>query len=494
MGVLARQAIYNTLLTYGGIALGFVNVVVLYPRVLDPDEFGLTRLLISIATIAAQVAQLGVENTAIRFFPYFKDPGRKHGGFLSMLLLFGLLVGLLAVLVLGLFHEQFARWFSDRNSLYARYGLLILPLVFGEIHFLLLRSYSRSLRRTVQPTFFREFIVRLLQTTLILVQWWNPMSFGWFMTLYVGIFLLSTLGLIVDLWRSGNFRPGIAEWKLPSRLRRSMITYSTYTFSASLAGIVLGNMDQIMIGALLGDGLRHVAHYAVAFYFGSVIAAPGRALYQAALPMLAEAWKRKDMVALQQLYRRSALVQILIGGFLFLLMWMSLDDLFHLLPMEYSRGTEVAWIIGLAYVINTSVGLNTGILSMSRSYKLDAWSSIAMIGVNAVANFFLIREMGIAGAAWATMLCLLLVNGFRTWFLYRKYGLWPFQLKTIYIILLIGVLAVLFPWIGLTGDPIPDILLRTLIISVVYWSIAYAFRLGPELMYWFSKRKSVKAG
>ena len=39
-----------------------------------------------------------------------------------------------------------------------------------------------------------------------------------------------------------------------------------------------------MIGALLGDGLKNVAHYAVAFYFGSVIAAPGRALGQAAMP------------------------------------------------------------------------------------------------------------------------------------------------------------------------------------------------------------------
>ncbi len=69
MGNIARQATLNTLLTYMGIGLGFVNVVLLYPKVLQSDEFGLTRLLMSIATMAAQIAQLGAENSVIRFFP-----------------------------------------------------------------------------------------------------------------------------------------------------------------------------------------------------------------------------------------------------------------------------------------------------------------------------------------------------------------------------------------------------------------------------------------
>ncbi|HQZ41681.1 MAG TPA: lipopolysaccharide biosynthesis protein, partial [Flavobacteriales bacterium] len=69
MGIIARQATLNTLLAYLGIGLGFVNVVLLYPKVLDADQFGLTRLLVSLATIAAQVAQLGAENTVIRYFP-----------------------------------------------------------------------------------------------------------------------------------------------------------------------------------------------------------------------------------------------------------------------------------------------------------------------------------------------------------------------------------------------------------------------------------------
>ncbi len=483
MGIVARQATLNTLLAYLGIGLGFVNVVLLYPKVLQADQFGLTRLLLSIATIAAQVAQLGAENTVIRYFPYFRDPERQHRGLLAMLLLFGTTMGLLAMLVLGLFHGVLSDVFADRNALYDSHGLLLLPLVLSEVFFILLRSYSRSLRRTVQPTFIREFVLRVLQTVLIAVQAWSPMPFDLFMGCYTAIFLVCTVALVLDLHRAGHFQLGWSERWFPRRLRRSMGIYSFFTLSASLAGIILGNMDQLMIGALLGDdALTQVAHYAVAFYFGSVIAAPGRALLQAAVPLLADAWKRNDRETISMLYRRSAVVQLLASGLLFLLMWTGLDDLFAMLPSEYGGAAEVALVIGLAYLLNSANGLASGIISMSKSYRLDMWSSLSMLVVNAVANFFLIRSMGIVGAAYATLVSLVLVNVYRTWFLHRRYQLWPFEVRMLFLPLVIGGLGVVVPWIPLTGDPWFDLPLRAILIAALFTAVAHVLGLTKDVL------------
>ncbi|MBK8339047.1 MAG: hypothetical protein IPK99_03095 [Flavobacteriales bacterium] len=375
MGIIARQAALNTLLSYVGIGLGFVNVVLLYPKVLAADEFGLTRLMVSIATIAAQVAQLGAENTVIRYFPYFRDPERNDRGLLGMLLLFGTAVGLLAMLVIGVFHGLLSEVFSDRNALYGRYGLLVLPLVLSEVYFILLRSYSRSLRRTVQPGFIREFVLRILQTGLILFQAWKPMPFTWFMVLYTALFLICTAALAADLFRAGFFKLGWSERWLPRRLRRSMITYSGFTLSASIAGIVLGNMDQLMIGALLTDGLRYVAHYAVGFYFGSVIAAPGRLWARSRCRCSPMRGSGTTKVMIADLYRRSALVQTVISGFLFSCCGLVWTTCFLLLPAEYASAAGVAVLIGLAYLLTSAIGLSAGIISMSRAYHLDAWSA-----------------------------------------------------------------------------------------------------------------------
>src|SRR5690606_28882862 len=170
-----------------------------------------------------------------------------------------------------------------------------------------------------------------------------------------------------------------------------------------------------------------------------------------------------------------------IGGFLFLLMWMSLQDLFELLPIDYAEGAGVAWVIGLAYVLNTSVGLNMGIISMSRSYRLDAWSSIGMLVINIVANFFLVRSMGIIGAAWSTLLSLVLVNIFRTVYLYRKYGLWPFRIETLKVVGLVVLIGSIFPWIPLMGKALADIILRSVLIAFVYAGIGYLVGLFNEI-------------
>ncbi len=494
MGIVARQATFNTLLAYLGIALGFVNVVLLYPKVLAAEQFGLTRLLLSIATIAAQLAQLGAENTVVRYFPYFRDSERQHKGLLGMLLLFGLVVALVAALVLGLLHGTFSAVFADRSSLFGAHGWLLLPLVGSEIFFILLRSYSRSLRRTVQPTFIREFVLRALQTALIAVQAWKPMPFGRFMLLYTAMFLVCTLLLVADLHRAGHFKLGWQQRWLPRRLRRSIIIYSGFTLSASVAGMVLGNMDQIMIGALLGkEALVQVAHYAVAFYFGSVIAAPGRALLQVATPLLADAWKHGDRARIAMLYERSTAVQLLISSFLFLLMWTGLDDLFELLSSEYAGASDVALVIGLAYLLNSANGLASGIISMSRSYRLDAWSSIGMLVINGLANFFLIRSMGIIGAAYATLVSLVVVNVYRIWFLRQRYGLWPFGLRLLVFPFSVGLMGATLPWLPLTGDPWLDIPLRAAIVTVVFWPVMHVFGLTRDVVAFLTERLERKA-
>lgn len=109
MGIVARQTTWNTLLTAAGLALGFVNMALLFPRYLDPGEFGLTRLVVSIAIIGAQVAQLGLEQAIIRYMPYFRGRSAQHGGLFRFALLVGTAGASVVIAVMALFHGQFAQ-------------------------------------------------------------------------------------------------------------------------------------------------------------------------------------------------------------------------------------------------------------------------------------------------------------------------------------------------------------------------------------------------
>ena len=87
MGVVQKESIRSTVVSYAGAGLGFVNQFLLMGVLLTADEVGLINVLILIGIMYAQFASLGTANVVLRFFPFFKDKEKGHNG-----LLFGLLV------------------------------------------------------------------------------------------------------------------------------------------------------------------------------------------------------------------------------------------------------------------------------------------------------------------------------------------------------------------------------------------------------------------
>lgn len=481
MGIIARQATSNTLLAYLGIALGFVNVVVLYPKVLPADQFGLTRLVGSIATIAAQVAQLGMDNTVIRYFPYFRDEARKHNGLLALVLGIGTAGALVAMFVLWAFHGHFALWFGAADGLYAEYGLTVLPLVMSEIYFFLFRSYSRSVHRSIVPTFSREFLLRILQMALILVQAEHSFGLRTFMLLYIGTFALSTSWLVFTLWRQGDLHLGLRQVRVPKRLGRSMSRYAMFTFGSGMAVIALGNIDQLMVGAMLKNGMDKVAYYAVAFYIASVIVIPARALVLPGMPILAEAWRKRDHAKIEMIYRRSAAIQLVSGIYLFLCLWSGVDALLSLMKPGYALARQPLLILAGVNVIILAGGLSGGIVATSRSYWFDAVSGTVLVILNVVLDFAFLKLFGMVGAAWSSLVSFTAVLAWRIAFLRRKHGLWPFDASTMRTALVGGVLVVLLWFLPLIGEIWTNAIVRIVLVTVLFWPAVYLLRLAPDL-------------
>ena len=71
MGVIKRQGIKNTIATYIGFVIGFVNLIVIQPHLLTKEELGLTRILYSFSLLIAMFVPLGIGNATTRFFPMF---------------------------------------------------------------------------------------------------------------------------------------------------------------------------------------------------------------------------------------------------------------------------------------------------------------------------------------------------------------------------------------------------------------------------------------
>ena len=78
MGIIAKQSIQGTIVTYLGVAVGFVTTFFVLTRFLSAEEIGLSRVLIDAATLFIGLAQLGTSSSIIRFYPHFKSKGEEH--------------------------------------------------------------------------------------------------------------------------------------------------------------------------------------------------------------------------------------------------------------------------------------------------------------------------------------------------------------------------------------------------------------------------------
>jgi O-antigen/teichoic acid export membrane protein len=480
MGVVEQQGSRNAIISYLGVGLGFLNLVVLYPRILSDDEMGLTRLLISLALLGAQIAQFGSDNALLRFFPYFRGARSNQAGLVRYV---GLIAGAGLMVVLGgffLLRADAYQRFSDSSSLFSEYYWLLFPLLVSEAFFILFRAYARSVRYSVAPVFIRDFLLRLLQTLLIVFFWLLDFSFHTFMLVYVAVYILCTIVLLFSIIRNGLQPSGGATMPRPT-IRRQMLVYGGFSVISGLASMAMGNVDQVMIGLLLSDSLPFIAYYAVGFYVAALILIPGRSIGQIAFPLIADAWKRRDTETISDIYKRSALSQLVVGAMLFVMIWSCLDGMLTFLPPAYAAGKYVILIVGAAQLISTSIGMNGGILLMSKNYRFDAYLSLFLLVSNVGLNYWLITLKGIEGAAWATFISIVLVNIVRVLYLKWKFGLWPFSIITLKALGFFLFVAFLIHKVPAIEIAIVDMLMRGLLVGAASLIAVRYMGVAPDL-------------
>ena len=185
MGVIFRQSIQNTIISYTGVGLGFIITIWMYPNILTAEQYGLTRVLLSLAMVSTQLANLGMKNTIIRFFPYFRDKETDHHGFLFLSLIIPLAGFVVLSLGLYLFKPGIIQYFIEKSELLVEYYWLIVPLAFSILFFHVVTSFVQALYDTVLSSFLMDIGVRLLTAILLIVYFMGWITFEEFMVVVV---------------------------------------------------------------------------------------------------------------------------------------------------------------------------------------------------------------------------------------------------------------------------------------------------------------------
>lgn len=479
MGIILRQSVQNTIISYIGVALGFVVTIWLYPQILTAEQYGLTRVLLSLAMVSTQFANLGMKNTIIRYFPFFRDKDKNHHGFLFLSLIIPLIGLLFLSVLLVLFRSNIIRYFIERSELLVEFYWFILPLAFFILFFHVLTSFIQALYDTVMSSFLMNIAVRILVVLALITYSLGWISFEQFIFIFVLNYAIILLALIIYLFKitSVSLKPNFSFLRKP--LVKSIFNYSMFAFFGGVASILVSNIDIIMLSSMAG--LEETGIYAIAFYIGSAITITRTSIYKISSPVIADAFKEKDYNLIEDIYRRSSLNQIIAGGLLFCGVIANLENLINLLPPAYSGGALVIIIIGVANIFDMATGINGGIILNSKHYRFDLWSTLFLIVVTVALNYLLIPVYGIVGAAIGTASAIFLYNSLKVIFVWIHFSMQPFKWQMLLVLLIGGLTLLLSFQIPFVRNLFLDILIRSVIVTILYLVPILTLKISDDL-------------
>lgn len=481
MNLLQRQGFFNSIALYLGVALGFFNSVILFQRVLSLEEIGYFTLLITISVLYTQFSSLGLSSVIIRYFPFYKTDDKNHGGFPLFVAVVSLLGFLIITLLFLLFKEVVFAYYADKSgaSLMSKYGYYIIPVSFFTLVFLMQETMARTVFKSVFPTFLREVLIKVFTAFGILFILFKWLDFHGFIKFYLAanIFIVGIISYYtysIRLFKPAPLSPEIKK-EAPGMINYgllSMISGSTIALIPSIGVVVLKLMN----------GEAMVGIYGTFLGIATVISLPAKALNTTSYQLVANAWKEEDLAKIDKIYYKTSIVQLLIGTLLLVGLIINRDNLLYLLHKpEYGSYFQVLILLGTAFLIDITGGLNGAIISFSKHYKVVVWFLLITVVLAAVLNFSVISQFGIVGAAWCYVIIMLFLNVGYWLYVTLKFKIQPFCKKHFYNLLIGAFCLIIGLQIPALQNHYLDILVRSVLVSLIYTALIYKLEISTDI-------------
>ena len=498
MGVIAKQSIRGTIVTYLGIAVGIVTTFFVLTRFLTAEEIGLARVLIDAATLFIGLAQLGTNASIIRFYPYFKekDSDEDHGFFFWALVV--PFIGFcLFALIYWACQAPLAAWFGDKSPLFVEYYYFVLPLAFFMLYEAIAESTCNVLMHIVLPRGVRELLVRVGLLTLYLLYAKRILSLD---GLVIGICVNYAVAALIDIiyffsLKRIRLRPDWKYLRENKPLVRRYLLYTGFLIVSAITSVLAPTLSSFFVTAKMG--LDSTGIFAIATYIAVMVSIPNRSVTAIASPQLARAIKEQNREECSFLLRQVTRNMLLIGGLILLAIWINIDLIFHLLPngATYATAKNVVLILGVSQLIVATFAFCLNALNYSRFYAFSLLLALILTGSALLLNNYLIPIWGMDGAALSNLI------SYSIYYLLTIALVMPLcRVKVVdkkWAFILLLILAVFaLNWLWQTYVPSfglwLDSILRSLVLLGGGCLIAYKANLSPEINDQIAKTLNIK--
>lgn len=392
--------------TFLGLALNLILA-----RLLGPAGIGVYFLALTITSIGATIARLGLDMAALRF----ASVAHSQGDLPSLAALYrrslGLILGTgIIITIIGIIFAPYLPLGDSRSDefhMVLRIMLIaLIPLALNRLQ----GQFYKAIGLAGSATFIQTAILPLIMVT------------GSSIFLYLGhatiyniaiIYCCSafiTVILTAFFWHRRH--PGIWNTEGTFDTRTLLRTSLPLLWVASMSLIM--NWTDILVLGFWTD-TSTVGVYGVASRVAALTSFILIAVNAVTAPRFAAHNAKSDFIAMESLARKSTrFMTIFITPIVVLIMLFS-DNILSIFGAEFSTGAKLLQILVLGQFFNVAVGTVGTILMMSGHEKVVRNNTAFAISINLAGNLILIPMYGAAGAAVSTAFSIIVQNSVLYW-------------------------------------------------------------------------------
>ncbi|MBN2884520.1 flippase [Patescibacteria group bacterium] len=358
-------------------------------RYLGPTNYGIINYALAFSGLFSFVASLGVDAILVR--ELVKTPEKRDvlmGTSFAMKLIGGL-IALVLVTVAAFSFEA-----SSLNR------LLIIVFSFGFIvqAFNVISSFFQA-RVEAKYNSRVQIIANLISAALKIIFILSRLSLIYLMIIFMADIIWQSI-LWWQSYRQQGFKA--SQWRFSKYLASKIWSGSSLLMLSSAAAYIIYRVDQVMIGNILNEAA--VGIYAVAtkcvevWYFIPVI------ISASLLPAIINANKSDKNNYCTRLKHLYVLMLILATMIALATTIFAQSLVFWIFGQEYLQSVAILQIYTWSSVgLFLALAMNQSLLTENK-LKTIFFSNLGAMIINVILNLYLIKHIGLNGAAWATLI------------------------------------------------------------------------------------------
>ena len=481
MGIVVRQSFLNLISIGIAFLIGAVNTLYLYPTFLGSKLQGLIIALLAISNLLQPFISFGTQHAVIRYYSKYSKKTDKDG-LLTLSIIIPLVIVILFAPIFYAYYDEIRQFLFQNDQSLSQYAYVILFVAVSTSFFEVFYSWLRVKLKSVFGNFLKELYPRLLISFLLISYSYGVLDFENFVLFLIYGYYLRLLIIIIYSFYINKPRISLS---FKSDFKE-VFKYCLLIFLSGAASSIILDIDKSMLSSILT--VENVAYYSVAVFIAAVIEIPGRAMFQILSPVVADAINKNHFKKLEGLLKKSSTNLVLVASLFFLLINLNLDDFYEMLNQDgYSIGIPIVIIVSFGKLYSMSIGCINNIISNSKYYYYTFWFSLFSSVLAVVLNIYLITDYGIVGAAYATLIVIIIMNSLKLYLIKVKFNIHPYSKDTAKIIVLSIIGFVIFSNLKLDFQPVLNIIIKSSLILILYTLSAYIFRLSDDVNIFIDK-------